>query len=383
MNKEHENFACHTWNIGDKIEFEADSPFLNTTYHSQVINVNRCLGVIQIRMPKDEGKLVLVPVGTLLWVKTPLGRLDQYYVVDRTSGDNRCLVLQLAANQINYLRELEVPSGAKILTVASGKGGVGKTTLAINLGLALAKKGKKVCILDAALGTANVDVALSLFPRHNLIHVITGQFSLMEVLVEAAPNLLVIPGCSGSQIVTELNSADFNVLAHELRNLLGYIDVLIIDTLSGISANTTDFLIASQNGLIVTSPDPCGITDTYALIKALRKEATRPVKLNLVVNNVLNKPMADEVAEKLQFSTKRFLDIDLGYAGFILSDYSVSLASFNQTAVIESDSHSITSHAIYNLAEKLFTEDEQVGKPCNGRENLLTRLKRITPSNRA
>src|SRR5690606_2991550 len=159
-----------SWKIGDQITFEVESGLFEGTFTSEIVGINPRQGIIQIKFPKLEGKLVLIPVGTAALVKTdnPQENEERYTVIDRTGGETRCLVLKKCTKEVNQLIHINPPQDTKLVSVCSGKGGVGKTTFAINLAFSLADLGHRVCILDAAFGTGNIDVLLDIAPRFHI-----------------------------------------------------------------------------------------------------------------------------------------------------------------------------------------------------------------------
>ncbi len=369
----------HTWNLGEQIEIKVESALYEGTFNCQIIGINLRQGIIHTSFPKSQGKLVLLPVGTVVWVGRTSNDYgsERYTVIDRTSGENRCLVLQLidckGNNFINFTPQHEM----KMLTVSSGKGGVGKTTFVINLAFALAAQGKTVCILDAALGNANVDILLDVTPRYNLAHVIAGQCRLMEILVEVSSGVYILPGCSGLQRLTEMTDYEYNYLAEELNAISEFFDVLLIDTMAGISRNVTNFIMASQGGCLVTTAEPHAVTDTYALLKVLVRQANRPLNLSLVVNRVELKIEAEDVAEKLQFAAKKFLDFELKYGGFIVEDYRVRQANMQQKPVIEFEPTAFVSGCFRNIGEKIFSTRSEEGENEGSFERIIAKIKDI------
>lgn len=351
----------HTWNLGDQIGIKVESALYEGSFNCQVIGINLRQGIIHITFPKSQGKLVLLPVGTIVNVcriNNDYGS-EKYTIIDRTSGENRCLALQLIDNECNRFINFTPQHEMKMVTISSGKGGVGKTTLLINLAFALAAQGKKVCILDAALGNANVDILLDITPRYNLAHVIAGQCGLMEILVEVKNGVYLLPGCSGLQQLTEMTDYEYNHLAWEINAISEFFDVLLIDTMAGISRNVTNFIFASQGGCLITTAEPHAVTDTYALLKVLVRQQTRPLNLSLVVNRVELKIEAEDTAEKLLFAAKKFLDYELKYAGFVVEDYRVRQANTQQKPVIEFEPTAFVSGCFRSIGDKVFVSQAE------------------------
>lgn len=366
-------FKRITLNIGDRVEFQTSSALLRDTYHSQVIGCNTRLGIVQISFPTSNGKLVLVPVGTNVKLRLAGSNdwLENFTVIDRTNGENRCLVLQIAYSNAAELINYQTYDDLQLLAVTSGKGGVGKTTFTINLAMALSKLGKRVCVLDASLGTANVDVHLGITARYNLAHVIAGQRHLNDILVDSEYGFSVLPGCSGLQRITELSDFEYNYLATEFDQLSERFQILIVDTGAGISRSVTNFVRAAGTGYLIITPEPSSITDAYALLKTLVKEQKSKVNLKLVVNRVYSKSEAVEVAERVQFAAERFLDLELQYVGCILEDRKVRDSIIMQTPVLSLAPYCNASQAFLEIAKEL---DTDTAAAINPSFNVLSRL---------
>ena len=176
------------------------------------------------------------------------------------------------SDQAAGLRRMNDPKPVKVIAVTSGKGGVGKTNLSVNLGTALAQGGRGVLLMDADLGLANVDVLLGLSPRRNLSHVIAGEATLEEIIVQATDGLSVIPAASGVQRMAELAPAEHAGLIRSFSELSQDIEYLIVDTAAGISDSVMSFARAAREVLVVVCDEPSSITDAYALIKVLNRD---------------------------------------------------------------------------------------------------------------
>ena len=200
----------------------------------------------------------------------------------------------------------------RVIAITSGKGGVGKTNIVANLGFALSKLGKKVVILDADLGLGNLDVLLGLAPKYNLSHVISGLKSFEEITLEGPGNMLILPASSGIQEMTRLTKDQKIRILTELDKFLEPVNILLVDTAAGISSNVMYFNSTAQEIIVVVSPEPTSITDSYALMKVLSvKYSARHFKL--LVNNVSDNQEAREVFRQLRMVTDRFLDITIEY----------------------------------------------------------------------
>lgn len=227
----------------------------------------------------------------------------------------------LAEDQAEDLRRLvrERPRRAQIVTVTSGKGGVGKTNLAVNLAIACAALGKRVVVIDVDLGLANVDVVLNVNSRFNLSHVISGKRDILEILTPAPGNIEIVPGATGVERMANLDAGERANLVGSLDKLSGKADLVIVDTGAGISRNVIGFTAAADQVLVVTTPDPTAVIDAYATIKMVLREEHRG-DLRLVVNQASTRAEGDRVAQGIQEVVRKFLNAYVDYAGHVLAD---------------------------------------------------------------
>ncbi|MGD8784141.1 MAG: P-loop NTPase, partial [Thioalkalispiraceae bacterium] len=182
------------------------------------------------------------------------------------------MVDAVSIDQAAGLRRMANPKPVRVLAVTGGKGGVGKTNVAVNLGVALAQNGSKVLILDADLGLANIDIMLGLHPTANLHHVISGERTLEEIMVEGPEGIKIIPAASGIKDMAELSAESHAGLIQAFSELTQEVDTLIVDTAAGISDSVTSFTRAAQEVVVVVCDEPASITDAYAIIKLLSRE---------------------------------------------------------------------------------------------------------------
>ncbi len=239
----------------------------------------------------------------------------------------------------------------RVVSVTSGKGGVGKTNIVVNLAYALAKKGKRVMVLDADVGLANVDILLGLTPQYTIQHLLNGERGLSDILIEGPGGILVLPASSGIQELAELTREQRLQLLTAFETLDRKIDILVIDTGAGISSNVMYFNVAAHEIMVVVSPEPTSITDAYALMKVMSlRYAER--HFFLLVNGVKDKKDADEVYEKLSMVAGRFLNISINYLGFIPYDNHVKKAVKRQKIVLENYPDAPVSRSFQALAER-------------------------------
>ncbi len=248
-------------------------------------------------------------------------------------------------------RTLQLPA-TRVLSITSGKGGVGKTAVVSNVAVTLAKQGKKVLIIDADLGLANVDVVLGLAPPYNLNHFFNGERTLEEIIVEGPHGLKVLPAGSGVQQFTRLDSQLKMRLIDALDALHEHFDVVLIDTEAGISDNVTYFNVAAQDILVVTSPEPTAITDAYALMKLLSTQYHQK-RFLLAVNSVRNADEGLDVFEKLTMVSGRYLDIFIDYLGCIPYDKKMHDSVRQQQVMVDLYPDHKVAKSFVELAETL------------------------------
>jgi flagellar biosynthesis protein FlhG len=240
----------------------------------------------------------------------------------------------------------------RIITITSGKGGVGKTNIVANLGYALCRFGKRVLILDADLGLGNLDVLLGLTPEYNLSHVIRGEKRLAEIVISGPGRLKILPAASGIQEMTELSQQERHLVFSQLNDLLCEFDIMLIDTAAGISSNVLYFNINADEILVVATPEPTSITDAYALMKVLSvKYGSHHFKL--VVNAAASEPEADDVYRQISLVADRFLNVEIEYYGGIVVDDNLKKGVRQQKVVTEMAPMSKASRNFATLARKI------------------------------
>lgn len=240
----------------------------------------------------------------------------------------------------------------KVVAVTGGKGGVGKTNVAVNLSLALAKLGRRVVLLDADLGLANVDVLLGLSSRYNLADMLSGKCSLREVMIEVAPRMKIVPAASGVQEMTALQSAEHRALIDAFSEIAEETDVLVVDTAAGISSSVISFLHAAQEVLAVVCNEPSSVTDVYALIKLLNRDYQMD-RFRIVTNMTRSHQEAVSLFNNLVTVTDRFIDVTLQHIGNIPYDEVVRKAVRRQRPLLEYAPRSQAAQAFKKLAENV------------------------------
>jgi len=238
----------------------------------------------------------------------------------------------------------------KVIAISGGKGGVGKTNVAVNLGTALCRLGRRVLLLDADLGLANVDVVLGVRARLNLEHVIAGECGLEDVIVTASSGLKIVPASSGNAAMANLGANVHGGLIQAFSELLEPLDVLLIDTAAGLSESVLTFGEAAQRIAVVVCDEPAALTDAYGLIKALRRR--RPTaRIDVVANMVDDEAHGRALYGKLARVTERFLNFVPAYQGAIPRDEYLRRAVQRQVAVVDGFPSSASARAFMRLAQ--------------------------------
>ena len=260
--------------------------------------------------------------------------------------------------------------GARVISVTSGKGGVGKSSVVVNLALALANEGERVLILDADVGLGNIGILLGLRPTFTLDDVFSGSRRLSEVIVTGPNGIRIVPAGSGGLLHPALNPRERILLMDELDSLEEEFDVLIIDTESGISENVTYFNVAAQEIMVVLSPEPTSLADVYTFIKVL---ATRHGEryFRVLVNMAKDSDEGLEMFKKLSQVVSRFLDVSLDYFGCIVRDERLMDAVRRQRGVVELHPRSPAARCFATLARTF--KNSQISQPVKGNIQFLFR----------
>ena len=241
---------------------------------------------------------------------------------------------------------------AKIIVVSSGKGGVGKTFVALHLAAALSKLGQRVALLDGDLGLANLHVLLGINPQQDLSSVIAGTHSMQDIIVEGPCGIRVIPGASGVKDMADLDETDMAKLLREVDGLSEQTDYLIVDTGAGIGPQVTTLARLADLILVVVRDEPASLADAYGLIKVLVKDFQRQ-NIQVIVNDAHKAQRATEVFARLAAAATKFLGLPLRCAGVIPHDLSVQAAARRKQVVLEYAEHSPASVALMSLAAAL------------------------------
>lgn len=268
----------------------------------------------------------------------------------------------------------------RVIAISGGKGGVGKSNVACNLGIAMSSMGKNVLLFDADLSLANVDVLLGLTPRLNLSHVISGEKKLNEILVDGPAGLRLLPGGSGIEELSELNESQMETLFAGLESIDPSPDVLLIDTAAGIHPNVLQFVLAADQTVVVTTPEPTAYTDAYALIKTMVKHKAGD-DISVLVNMARDSREATEVVKLLLQICRQMLNISFNNMGYIPRDNEVLTSVRHQNPFILRAPECTAAKAIRNMASSLLQikADERNSRGLRGFfQSLFQRRQSVT-----
>jgi flagellar biosynthesis protein FlhG len=260
------------------------------------------------------------------------------------------------ASRLRALARHQAPEpslfSARVMAITSGKGGVGKTNVVAGLAMSLAREGQRVLVLDADFGLANLDILLGLTPTHTLEHVLRGEMVLEDILLDGPLGIKVIPASSGIQELTRLDTAAELRLVQGLQRVADQQDWLLIDTAAGIHDSVIKLLMASQEVILVTTPEPTSLVDAYAMVKVVHlRDPRKP--LWLLVNNAQTEEEAEETITQLQAATQRFLGKELNVLGMIPNDPHILQSVRQQRGVVELYPRSPAALAFRSLASHL------------------------------
>lgn len=254
------------------------------------------------------------------------------------------------------------PRRAMRIAVTSGKGGVGKTSIAINLAVALARLGHKVGLFDADFSLGNVDVMLGLAPRLHLGSVLSGECSIADVMIDGPSGVRVIPAGSGVRALTALTDFQWQRLATALDEIGAPLDFLVIDTASGISDTVLDMVDLADYALVVTSYEPAAVVDSYATVKLI--SAADPAQdIGIVVNASKDAAEAELVFRQLSLAADRFLGRSLRYDGYVVHDSQLHEAALDQAPIVGRDDAGPAGRCFRRLAQRLASSRPSGGSP--------------------
>jgi len=260
--------------------------------------------------------------------------------------------LRNMVKSMNTVMPQGTKSDSRVYTITSGKGGVGKTNITVNLAIALKNMGKKVLIIDADLGLSNVEVLFGTSPRFTVKELIEGKQSIEAIIEEGPFGVSFISGGSGIIELANLDNERLIRLVKSIEAINRLFDIILIDTGAGISSNVLEFVMISDEAIVVTTPEPTAITDAYAIIKAITAKAIDH-KIDVLINRANNKNEADEVFYRLSNVIKRFLKRDVEYIGYMENSDLISKSVKRQMPFIICYEKSNISNQIEQIAKKI------------------------------
>ncbi len=262
-------------------------------------------------------------------------------------------------------------SKTRVIAVSSGKGGVGKTNMSINIAIAYAQLGKKVLVMDADLGLANVNVAMGIIPKYNLYHLIRQKKKMKDIIIDTDFGIQIVAGASGFSKIANLSDSERDHFIEEISNMEA-VDVIIIDTSAGVSSNVLDFIAAADDAVIVTTPEPTAITDAYGIIKIIATEVDNMnLGIKLIVNRVKSVTEGKKVSERVINIASQFLNLKVDYLGYVYDDPQVSQAILKQKPFMIVDPDSKASVCIKHIVSRLEKVEYKEG---GGLKKFLSRL---------
>lgn len=265
---------------------------------------------------------------------------------------------------------------APVLAVTSGKGGVGKSNISTNLAIAMGQYGKKILLIDFDLGLANIDVLFGIYPEYTLKDVFRGTKAIKDVIIEGPGGLLIIPASSGVEEMVNLSNTQKERLINEMNILKNDIDLVLVDTGSGIYADTVRMLVAANEIVIVTTPEPTAITDAYAVTKVIAKYKKNP-RINLLVNMCRNITDARNTGKKITEASKRFLGVEMKDVWAVPYDYHVESAVRAQKPFIMKYPDAVISSNIRRIAGNILSgqnRDYEANLNIGGVDNYFQKL---------
>ena len=277
-------------------------------------------------------------------------------------------------------KEADTASKARMITVTSGKGGVGKSSVSVNLAVQLKKMGHRVFIFDADFGLANVEVMFGAIPKFNLSDVIFHGKQIEEIVVDGPMGIKFVSGGSGISELSNMTGENVRFLASKLARLEDMADIIIVDTGAGISDSVMEFVKSSKEVLLVTTPEPTSITDSYALLKALSNNKSfdkEYTTIHLISNKVENQAEGKVVYDKLKLVSDKFLDMKIDFLGYIPSDQNVMKTVMQQKPISMVYENSKASQAFKRVAERLINDSSSQGSERRGLGHVFLNMFRL------
>lgn len=262
--------------------------------------------------------------------------------------------------------------GTRVIAITSGKGGVGKTNLAVNLSVALQLSGQRVMLIDADIGMANVNLLMGAVTRRSLIDLLTDGVNLEDVVENGAAGVKYISGAAGVEAAWNLNRGEQRKLHKKLGRCSEMADIVIIDTGAGLNRNVVEFVLAAEEVLLITTPEPTALADAYAVVKAYATYTDRR-NIKLIVNRIHDEDECDAVADKINQTTQKFLGVSVDCLGYIYEDRAVIDAVHRQEPFVLSAPNSSAARCVFEIARGLLIGDK-MASVAKGWRAFLDRL---------
>jgi flagellar biosynthesis protein FlhG len=279
-------------------------------------------------------------------------------------------------NLVSSQQNLETSKTTRIITVTSGKGGVGKSNFTLNFALTLQKRGYKVLVFDADIGLANIDVLMGITAKYSLYHLLKKEKTIWEIIHKGHHDLQFIAGGSGFNDLIRLTEEQLDYFAEQVNQLNGYVDFIIFDTGAGLSKETLKFILAAEETIVVTTPEPTSITDAYAIIKMVNA-MNEPVRFKLVVNRAEDWKEGKHTADKISMVAKQFLDVDIPTLGYIADDSSVSKAVKKQVPFTIAFPNCAASQSIDKLVDDFIARHTPTEQQSSAVKGFLSKMIRL------
>ena len=266
----------------------------------------------------------------------------------------------------------DVAEDTRVIAITSGKGGVGKTSLAVNLAVGLQLAGQKVMLIDADIGMANVNLLMGSVTNRSLIDLLNDDTELEDVVENGVEGVKYISGVAAIEATLNLNRNEQKKLHKKLSRCSEFANIIIIDTGAGLNRNVIEFILAAEEVLLITTPEPTALADAYAVIKAYTTYTERR-NIKLVINRIREEEEYEDVAEKMNQTTKKFLGISIDYLGYIYDDKAVLEAVHRQEPFITANPKSPAARCVSALVKSLLS-GERMGSVSKGWRGFLDRL---------
>lgn len=283
------------------------------------------------------------------------------------------------ADELRKMMSVKDKRPQRIISIASGKGGVGKTNIAVNLAIALQELGENVLLIDADLGLGNVNVILGNMPEYNLYHVIKGVKKIHEVVVDTEYGIRYIAGASGFSSLANLSGRGLNKLISSMDSL-NDADIIILDTGAGISDQVVYFLLSSDESIVVTTPEPTAVLDAFSVIKVIAPEDAK-ADIKILVNRVTKPSQAKVVSDNIINASKNYLNMDVKYLGYVYEDKTIPYSVSQQFPFYQYDNKCQASSSLYNIAKKIIDMEYSYSKATKGLTGFMETLSRFLVKN--